>query len=929
MKLTITLLQLLVIELLFCFSLFSQEFVEAQIIETNSLSTKAFHASDLDGDGDMDLITGHNDFGSSIAWYENDGNGVFGSQTIISGFADPPVYAIFSSDLDGDGDMDVLSVSVNDDIVAWYENDGGGNFGSQQVITTDADSPRDVYTADLDGDGDMDVLSVSDNDDVIAWYENDGGGNFGAQQIISTWWFNDELFSVYASDLDGDGDIDVLSASNNDDNIAWYENDGNANFGDQQIITENADFAQDVFASDLDGDGDMDVLSASEYDDKIAWYENDGNGNFGDQLIISLEADGAQSVFAEDLDGDGDMDVLSASENDNKVAWYKNNGDGVFGSQQIITDDAFLAKHVYATDLDNDGDIDVLTPNVGTGDIGWYENLTGEGCMDEEACNFNPEAWIENGSCCYTECGCTNPLAINYIDDASCNDSSCQFKVSGIVFYDENENGVMDDSEYGLPFQTVEVEPLGLTLITNDGGEFDFTIVAGSSTLTLQYTPFFPYNTTPNPAVFDSESSEETTFLFGVSNELPLFAVDVDFYPNGNGFLCNDWSNHNICFRNLGNVPIDGVVEVEYDELFQGHLEMTEIDSVNGNSVYMSFENLLPGQMFFYDVSLLTPTVDHIGEFISSTARIYGYYDGDQVAFGEEERSMEITCAYDPNDKQAFPLGYTEEHWLLQETEQEFLVRFQNTGNASAQNIRIIDTLDVNFDLSTLRVIANSHSVMTTIDEEQRTVDFFFENIMLPDSVNNEPDSHGLISYEITPSPDLLVGTVLENTAYIYFDNNEPIITNTTWTTIHQCGGEANVEELDYFTACNWQEISFANQYEHVESYSWMIDGEIISSDSIFQFLFEELGEYEIQLTASNPLCSDTQLYAVTIDEFDNIDYCRADFNCDGLITVADLTYFISGFGCLGDCPSDLTGDDATNSQDLIAFLSQFASQCE
>jgi len=96
-------------------------------------------------------------------------------------------------------------------------------FDTQQIITTNAFAAHSVYSTDLDGDGDMDVLSASARDDKIAWYENtDGLGNFGAQQIITT----NALyaFSVYATDLDGDGDMDVLSASWLDDKIAWYEN---------------------------------------------------------------------------------------------------------------------------------------------------------------------------------------------------------------------------------------------------------------------------------------------------------------------------------------------------------------------------------------------------------------------------------------------------------------------------------------------------------------------------------------------------------------------------------------------------------------------------------------------------------------------------------------------------------------------------------
>jgi len=128
--------------------------------------------------------------------------------------------------------------------------------------------------------------------------------------------------SVYAVDVDSDGDMDVLSASWFDDKIAWYENDGNENFT-PHTITTSADSAVSVYAVDVDGDGDMDVLSASFNIDEIAWYENDGNENFTPHTITT-NAPGASSVYAVDVDGDGDIDVLSASQLDNKIAWYEN-----------------------------------------------------------------------------------------------------------------------------------------------------------------------------------------------------------------------------------------------------------------------------------------------------------------------------------------------------------------------------------------------------------------------------------------------------------------------------------------------------------------------------------------------------------------------------------------------------------------------------
>ena len=334
-------------------------------------------AADLDGDGDPDVLSASQG-DDKIAWYENtDGLGSFGPQQVITANANG-ASSVFAADLDGDGDQDVLSTSGGGGKIAWYENtDGLGSFGPEQIITLAAIVPLSVFAADLDGDGDQDVLSASWIDDKIAWYEyTDGLGTFGPQQVITS--LAGKAFSVFAADLDGDGDQDVLSASQFDNKIAWYENtDGLGNFGPQQVITTLANGAVSVFAADLDGDGDQDVLSASFRHDKIAWYENtDGLGTFGPQRVITTLADDARSVFAADLDGDGDQDVLSASASDDKIAWYENtDGLGSFGPQRVITTLADHPISVFAADLDGDGDQDVLSANRDDDKIAWYENV--------------------------------------------------------------------------------------------------------------------------------------------------------------------------------------------------------------------------------------------------------------------------------------------------------------------------------------------------------------------------------------------------------------------------------------------------------------------------------------------------------------------------------------------------------------------------
>jgi hypothetical protein len=351
-------------------------FGPARPVIAGAEGARSVFAADLDGDGDDDVISGSY-FDHKVAWYENlDGLGTFGPQRVISTLNDR-TSNVFAADLDGDLDLDVLSASLFDDKIAWYENlDGLGTFGPQQVITLLADGAEGVRAADIDGDLDLDVIAISYLDDEVAWYENtDGLGTFGPQRIISNQ--ADYATSVAAIDLDGDGDQDVLSTSSGDMKVAWYENlDGLGTFGPQLLIANDADGARSVFAVDLDGDLDPDVVAASYNDDKISWWENlDGAGTFGPRQVITDTADGSVFVFVGDLDGDGDPDVLSASSSDNTVSWFENlDGLGTFGARATITEDAEAAAAVFATDLDGDLDLDVLVASYYDGRVAWFEN---------------------------------------------------------------------------------------------------------------------------------------------------------------------------------------------------------------------------------------------------------------------------------------------------------------------------------------------------------------------------------------------------------------------------------------------------------------------------------------------------------------------------------------------------------------------------
>ncbi|WMX15899.1 SBBP repeat-containing protein [Aureispira sp. CCB-E] len=144
-----------------------------------------------------------------------------------------------------------------------------------------------------------------------------------------------------------------------------------------------------------------------------------------------------------------------------------------------------------------------------------------------------------------------------------------------------------------------------------------------------------------------------------------------------------------------------------------------------------------------------------------------------------------VTGSYDPNDKTGFPLGVGPTHDILPNQKIEYLIRFQNTGTDTAFTVVIRDTLSTDFDIFSLKSGASSHNYSFKM-YGPRVLEWTFNNIMLPDSNVNEPASNGFVKFEVEQMPSLANGTVLENTAAIYFDFNAPIITNTSIHTINE-----------------------------------------------------------------------------------------------------------------------------------------------
>lgn len=289
---------------------------------------------------------------------------LFGPQIDVT-MNTPYPSVVDAVDMDGDGHVDVIT-ACRDGKVGWFPQDDMFNFGLLQLITLlDSTGTPQLVVADLDGDGDPDVLSASDHDNRIFLNMNLGGGAFGPQQVITD--MADGVSCLAVTDVDGDGDTDLLSASVNDDKLAWYANDGSGNFGAQQVISATVDHISHVTTADLDGDGDQDILMVSRttvapwnWTGDILWLANNGSGSFNSTQTIASSLSRVDQAAAGDIDGDTDTDILYLDQSDGTILKiYANDSDGNFTHSTSLPLET-MGTRIQLSDLDDDSDVDLV-----------------------------------------------------------------------------------------------------------------------------------------------------------------------------------------------------------------------------------------------------------------------------------------------------------------------------------------------------------------------------------------------------------------------------------------------------------------------------------------------------------------------------------------------------------------------------------------
>jgi len=376
--------------------------------------------------------------------------------------------------------------------------------------------------------------------------------------------------------------------------------------------------------------------------------------------------------------------------------------------------------------------------------------------------------------------GNPRPLPIGSRPDIGAYEIDQDFRTILLKFFDDqNEDGIQDADEYFVGAGSVLLNGTDSYVNTNVDGTYTLDLNEGENTVSWDQTNAGLWTLTSDPSEIIVDVVGDNfidTVAFGIRALREVKKLTSAIYAPV--LVCNRTKTMEVSLVNQGTTTESGLLWLEIDERMEGFSAIETPDIIDGFKIAWEFENLVPGETIRKLVRIDVPGVneDNLNDEYTFKSTVE---TPAQPQWTQEFIYVDIIrCSFDPNDKLVNP--QREDDLALIDSDLIYTIRFQNVGNYHAEDVLVTDTLDNDLDMTTFQMLGTSHPEVLRLSIEDHIVNFAFNGIFLPDSTTNLEGSNGYVMYSIAADSTVVENTEVENTAHIYFDFNEAIVTNTT-----------------------------------------------------------------------------------------------------------------------------------------------------
>lgn len=429
-----------------------------------------------------------------------------------------------------------------------------------------------------------------------------------------------------------------------------------------------------------------------------------------------------------------------------------------------------------------------------------------------------------------TSCGTTIDRLGVLCDTAHCG------AISGRVYVDDNLN-CQDNADPALPQQILTLAPFNTTISTDSSGYYSQLLPMGNYTINYQAPTWYSVHCPGNQistTVLQGANSSGVDFALEATPNIQDIRVTLTQGLARVGFPTTLY----ITAMNIGTVPTTATnIDITYSDTLVYDSTNVTLNTLGGNLLNWNIGSLGVYEAKTCQVYLtVPPNIALLGEVLISSAQSI---TPDADATNDEDVvSTVVFAAYDPNKKTVEPVGDTANSapGLIPLTTDEFTytIYFQNTGNDTAFTVTLLDELNANLDASTLQLLSSSHIVEMNL-MANNTVEFVFNNILLPDSTTNLLGSQGFVKFRIEPNAGMQDGDQITNYAEIYFDFNPAITTNTVVNTYNLAISIAQNEKQVYTIQAHPNPFS--------ESTTISVQGTALANNRVTMQLFDIRGQ--------------------------------------------------------------------------------------